>query len=197
MIQTSFPLSRIITRAYKPDQIKAGHGEAFRLITFLKTNNLQKLRYNPQAKPRVNEAKRIVLMAMAARAKFEHLFPEGRLDSSERGLQISERAFEKFNECSCYLGEYPAAKNDDFRAKVDFIYDWIIGLAKNRPKNFLILFSAKGKTLSANDVKSKIAEDIQELSELNEQNHPLVFFITKYLIICPQTKLPFNIQIPF
>lgn len=194
MLQTMFPLSRTVTNSYRPPQIRAGHMTAVRL---LKIRVLDQLKYNPQDKKGVVDAKRIILMGIAARAKFNHLYPGGRLDSSAQGQEISERAYERYQECAKLLEEYPKKEKNAFRTKTDFIYNWLIGVAKNRPKYYLKMFNPQGATLPKIELQRLLTPHIKELSDLNEDNSPTLYYVTMYVILRTSNRLPFDIQIPF
>ncbi len=194
MIQTSFVLSNGLTKIYSYGQIKKGHELALRL---LRISDPQKLRFNSRQKSSLQEPKRMVLMGHAARAKFTHLYPRGGTHEE------STQAFDLFHDyCSKWLKEFPAPdQTDAFRKKIDFIYDWIIGLTKDRTRNYLLIFnplpsgSAPGATLDSGTVRANINGHLKELAELASAKSPEIYYITHYLLVNPH--LPFNIRIPF
>lgn len=83
------------------------HSEAEKAAAFNQARSAMRRmdRYTPARPPHENEMARLVLMGMAARAKFAHLYAEHR--DFDTQLRLSFRAFERYRRCVELLSGYP------------------------------------------------------------------------------------------
>ena len=178
-------------------ELKAAFRWAVRVMS---QTDPRQLAYSPQRERQENEMDRLVLMGLAARAKFQHLYVEHR--DPETRLELSYEAFETFHLCAKLLAGYPinlsgsepTQKRD---ATIDFIYNWCLKVAGDRPKNFQQMYKSAGATMSAENIAGLIGSHVRALPGLSiqEHSHPGTYCVIEQLIVMP--RLPFDIQVPF
>lgn len=93
----SSTLIYVIASACSREEKKSARLTASQLM---RRRDPKKLAHNPSGETHVEEAKKIILMGLSARSKFNHLY-------TSEGLQASQRAFDLYQKYSRLLKGYP------------------------------------------------------------------------------------------
>lgn len=80
-------------------------------------------------------------------------------------------------------------------AVINYIYQWCINTAGERPKNFQQMYKSRGATMSAANIEGLMRPHVQRLPALSLFSHPATYYAIEKLLMQP--PLPFGIQVPF
>ncbi|MDD5594413.1 MAG: hypothetical protein PHG97_06720 [Candidatus Margulisbacteria bacterium] len=197
------------------------------------------LKFNPSGDTPTEQAKRVIVMALAAQKKYDHIF-------TTDGLAASIHSYDEFQRFNQILADYPdplktlpggmqftlktgfnsleiendltklrfnvmqpihpIGPQDAFKglialacahAQINFMYQWCINLAGDRPRNYQEVYIDRPIGLDSQQVRDAMYPYHTSLSYRSEFFPPILYFAANLLVVKTPSNLPFNIRIPY
>lgn len=221
---------------YSEADLRLAYRSAQDLMRRRKTKALE---FNPGGNTETEQAKRVIVMALAAQKKYDHIFTTAGLDASIHsydeyqrfsqllagypdplktlpgGLQFTLKTGFNSLEIENDLTKlrfnvmqpiHPIGPQDAFKglialacahAQINFMYQWCINLAGDRPRNYQEVYIDRPIGLDSQQVRDAMDPYQTSLAYRSEFFLPILYFAANLLVVKTPSNLPFNVRIPY